>query len=200
MPFPSKTNQAMILAAAIEIVERDGIESLSMREIARHLGLATNALYHHFAGRDELEAEITAEGYRQLLATIRKAAHQNGGRGKGGAAGLTTLIRTSHAYLQFARERPALYQLMIRKHTPTPGLLSAREALHEFSRELYHWMKSPEIMDEANFAFFAMLHGMATLEREGLLEGELNRDPAFAISSLFTGVSQLSSRKKQAVK
>ena len=195
MPFPSKTNQEMILAAATEIVERDGIEALSMREIARRLELAPNALYYHFKDRDELEAEIAAEGLRQLLAAVKRAAQRGAGRGSGGAAaaGPEAIIQTSHAYLRFARARPALYQLMIRKHTPTPGLLSAKAELQGISQRLFSWMKSPEEIAEANFTFFALLHGIATLEREGMLEDDLRRDPTYAISALLTGLSQLAS-------
>lgn len=199
MPYPSKTNQEMILTTATEIVEREGIDSLSMREIARRLGLATNALYHHFKDRDELEAEIAAEGYRQLLAAIKRAVARGAGRSRNGAAagggGPEVIIRASKAYLQFARRRPELYKLMIRKHTPTPGLVSATRELSEFSEGFYSWMKSPEVIAEATFALFAMMHGIATLEREGVLEDDLKRDPTYVISALLAGLSQIDSKK-----
>jgi AcrR family transcriptional regulator len=193
MPFPAKTNQEMILTMATEIVERDGIALLSMREIARRLELAPNALYHYFKGRDELEAEIAAEGFRQLFAAIKKAVQP--GRGRAEAVGADALIRTSHAYLKFARARPALYQLMLKKHPPTPGLVSARAEHQEFSRSVFSWIESPEIIAEATFALFAMIHGIATLERDGMLEGEMKRAPSFAISALLAGLTQLSPRK-----
>jgi AcrR family transcriptional regulator len=198
MPFPAKTNQETILAAATEIVEREGFESLSMREIARRLELAPNALYHHFTDRNELEAEIAAEGFRQLFAVIKKAAYRGVGRGNGEAFGPETIIRTSLAFLKFARRRPALYQLMLRKHTPTPGLVSAQAELQEFSRKLYSWVESPEVIPEATFAIFGLIHGIATLERAGMLEGDLKRDPTVAISALLTGLSQLAAEKKDA--
>lgn len=198
MPFPSKTNQETILAAATEIVEREGIASLSMREIARRLELAPNALYHHFKDRKELEAEIAAEGFRQLAAAIKKAVEP--GRRRSEAVGEDALIRTNHAYLKFARARPALYQIMFRKHTPTPGLVAAKDALQEYSRKLYDWLEPPEIIAEATFALFAMMHGIATLERDGLLEGEMKRDPTFVISALLAGLTQLAITKKEAAK
>ena len=201
MPYPSKTNQEEILATATEIVEREGIEALSMREIAKRLELFPNALYHHFKDRDELEAEIAAEGLRQLLASIKRAAGRGTGRGGDGAVagGPETIIRTSLAYLRFARTRPELYQLMIRKHPPTPALLSAKEELSEYSQELFSWMSSPEAVAEAKFAFFAMTHGIATLEREGMMEDDRKRDPASAISALLAGLVQLDSSKRAAV-
>jgi DNA-binding transcriptional regulator YhcF (GntR family) len=45
---------ARIVAAAIEIADRDGIAELSMRRIASTLGVATMSLYRHVPGREEL--------------------------------------------------------------------------------------------------------------------------------------------------
>lgn len=198
MPFPSKTNQEMILVAATEIVERQGIESLSMREIARRLELAPNALYHYYQDRNELEAEIAAEGFRQLFTIIKRAANRGAAKDQCLGNHPDTVVRTSLAYLKFARTRPALYQLMIKKHTQTPGLVSAKREIQEFSKGLFNWLNAPELIAEANFAIFAMIHGIATLEREGLLEDDLKRDPAYAISALLAGLSKISVENKRA--
>jgi len=60
---PRKTSRKAILAAAVEIVERDGTETLSMRAVARRLGLAPNALYYYFRDRKALEAAVAAAFY-----------------------------------------------------------------------------------------------------------------------------------------
>lgn len=189
MPFPSKTNQETILATAIEIVEHDGIKSLSIREVARRLELAPNALYHYYKDRNELEAAIAAEGFRQLLEAIQKAAKRNKSNGAT-TAEPGTVLRTSHAYLRFAREHPALYQHMFRKHVPTPGLLAVLDEHETFSKWLLGWMGSSKLVAEGRFALFAMLHGIVTLQREEVLEGSLKRDTDRAISALLIGLSQ----------
>lgn len=47
-----------ILAAALEIVEEQGADALSMRSLAQHLGSGTATLYRHFASRSELAAMV----------------------------------------------------------------------------------------------------------------------------------------------
>ena len=43
-----------ILETAVEIADRDGIESLSMRRIAQRLGVVPMALYKHVANKEEI--------------------------------------------------------------------------------------------------------------------------------------------------
>ena len=43
-----------VLATAIPLADSGGLEALSMRTLARHLGVGAMALYHHFKHKDEL--------------------------------------------------------------------------------------------------------------------------------------------------
>ena len=54
----SPLNRDVILDAAIELIERDGPGALSMRRLGSRLGVEGMAIYHHFAGRDELLSAI----------------------------------------------------------------------------------------------------------------------------------------------
>jgi AcrR family transcriptional regulator len=47
-------SRGRILAAAIELADRDGAESLSMRRLATRLGVVPMALYKHLANKDEV--------------------------------------------------------------------------------------------------------------------------------------------------
>jgi len=50
-PAASRTR---IIEAARSMIERDGVEQLSMRKVAAEVGLAPTAIYWHLGGRDEL--------------------------------------------------------------------------------------------------------------------------------------------------
>ena len=65
MAHPAKTSEEAIVAATVEIIEDRGMEHLSVRAVARNLGLAPNALYYHFPERKALEAAVAAEGTEQ---------------------------------------------------------------------------------------------------------------------------------------
>lgn len=43
-----------IVAAAVELADRDGVDALSMRNLARSLGYEVMSLYNHVANKDEL--------------------------------------------------------------------------------------------------------------------------------------------------
>ncbi|WP_273732280.1 TetR/AcrR family transcriptional regulator [Mycolicibacterium septicum] len=58
MPRPRSLSQTQLAAAALEVVDADGLEGLSMRAVARRLGLGTMSLYRYVADRDELEALV----------------------------------------------------------------------------------------------------------------------------------------------
>ena len=47
-------SRARVLAAAVALADADGIESLTMRKLARHVGVEPMSLYHHVANKDEI--------------------------------------------------------------------------------------------------------------------------------------------------
>lgn len=57
----------MIVAKALEVIDRDGLEALSVRRIARDLGVTVGAMYHHITGKEDLLLEVT----RALLRDLR---------------------------------------------------------------------------------------------------------------------------------
>lgn len=58
MPRPRSLSQSQVAATALAIVDADGLSGLSMRAVARSLGMGTMSLYRYVADRDELEAMV----------------------------------------------------------------------------------------------------------------------------------------------
>ncbi|EID16578.1 TetR/AcrR family transcriptional regulator [Mycolicibacterium phlei] len=58
MPRQRSLTHRQIAAAALEVVDTDGLTALSMRTVARRLGIGTMSLYRYVADRDELEAMV----------------------------------------------------------------------------------------------------------------------------------------------
>lgn len=90
--------------AALAMVEAGGPEGASLRELARALGTGPASLYHHFANKDALMAELAVEGFRRLAGAFEAAFREPLGR--------TALHAGGDAYLSFARTHPRLYRLM----------------------------------------------------------------------------------------
>ena len=49
-----------IAEAALELIDAEGLERLTMRKLAKHLGVEGGSLYHHIASRDDLLDEVSA--------------------------------------------------------------------------------------------------------------------------------------------
>src|SRR5580698_9719237 len=69
---------AEILAVAGQHVARDGAAALSLRSIARDLGMAPSALYRYFDGRDALLSALILGAYEALASEAERAADRAG--------------------------------------------------------------------------------------------------------------------------
>jgi AcrR family transcriptional regulator len=58
MPRPRSLTQAGIAAAALAVIDRDGLAALSMRAVAAQLGVATMSLYRYVTDREQLEGLV----------------------------------------------------------------------------------------------------------------------------------------------
>jgi AcrR family transcriptional regulator len=58
VPRPKSLRADEIAAGALAVLERDGLEALSMRSVAAELGVGTMSLYRYVTGREELEGLI----------------------------------------------------------------------------------------------------------------------------------------------
>jgi len=58
VPRPRSLSSDRLAAAAVAVIDRDGLTALTMRTVARELGMSTMALYRYVADRDELELQV----------------------------------------------------------------------------------------------------------------------------------------------
>jgi AcrR family transcriptional regulator len=58
MPRKRSLTNDQLASAAIAVIDRDGLAGLTMRAVARHLGMSTMALYRYVADREELEEHV----------------------------------------------------------------------------------------------------------------------------------------------
>ena len=156
MPYPAKTNAQTILAAAVAYLEQHGENALSMRVLAKELGLTAHALYRHYPDRAALEAAIAAEGFRQLQRTFVEATADQ--------QGIDALRSAAYAYLAFARTHPALYTMIMTTGDMAEG---TEHHLWMFVVELIEKMVGLSTEASANVAvaLWAFLHGFVELER-----------------------------------
>lgn len=156
MAYPAKTDRGRILAAAVEQVEQQGLRGLSLRTLAGSLGLTPNALYRYFADRAALEAALAGEVARLLHLAMQRAVK----RGSPEQA-----IRSiARVYLDFARKRPRLYELLLLPCDMEEQQATSHEELWIFVLEHATTVTGADRASEATIAFWAYLHGTAQLE------------------------------------
>jgi AcrR family transcriptional regulator len=63
---PPRTSRAQILAAARQVIERDGWEKLTIRRLAAEIGVGAMTLYHHVQDREDLLIQLINEQADQL--------------------------------------------------------------------------------------------------------------------------------------
>src|SRR5258708_39893810 len=65
-----------LVQAALREAEQGGPEAISIKALAKRLGVSQPAPYRHFADREALLAAVTGEGFRQFSATLRRAGRK----------------------------------------------------------------------------------------------------------------------------
>jgi AcrR family transcriptional regulator len=93
------------VSVALKILHSEGIAELSLRRIARDVGVAPSAVYNHFQNREALLAAVAADGFRQLQQIERRAFHHKADK-------KDTVYQLASDYLRFAARKPNLYRLM----------------------------------------------------------------------------------------
>ncbi|MGS4945695.1 TetR/AcrR family transcriptional regulator [Meridianimarinicoccus sp. RP-17] len=94
-----------LIRAGLEILERDGLEALSLRAIAARVGVSHTAPRNHFDGLTGLLSAIAAEGFRRHAAEMRRGVEDL-------PKGRARLRAAAEGYVRFARQYPALFRLM----------------------------------------------------------------------------------------
>jgi AcrR family transcriptional regulator len=103
-PYHHGALRQALLDAAETILKRDGLSALTLRAAAREAGVSHAAPSHHFGDLTGLLTELAADGFRRFAGRIKDAVEGPDARRWDGA----------RAYLAFAVENPALFQLMFR--------------------------------------------------------------------------------------
>lgn len=93
-----------LMAAALKRIKSDGVEKLSLRAIARDIGVSQAAPYRHFKDKTELLVKLACEGFYKL-SKYDQDKYQ-------GDDPLENLVNVGIGYIHFAIENPEQYQLM----------------------------------------------------------------------------------------
>jgi AcrR family transcriptional regulator len=148
----------LIIDAARELAEAEGWDAVTTRRLADKVEYSQPVLYSHFKGKDAIVRAVAVQGSGELARTLRKARP---------AAGESRLKAAAEAYLEFARERPALYEAIFVLEVDLPwGKGEAPQELRDAFGELVAAVEpvaKKRDLETLTEVFWSSLHGIATL-------------------------------------
>ncbi len=152
-----------VLEQSLKIIERSGVEQLSLRAVARDLGVSHQAPYKHFASRDHIVAALTARAYGAFSQALSEASK--------GLAPHARLTAMGIAYLDYAAQNPLPYRLMFETALPSP-------------------QDHPDMLAKARNAFEMLVEALSALpERAGADRARIESEALFIWSSLHGAAS-----------
>ncbi|MEO8657948.1 MAG: TetR/AcrR family transcriptional regulator [Bryobacteraceae bacterium] len=140
-----------IAGAARKLLDKEGIEAVTMRRVAEAVGITAMAIYRHYTDHAGLLNALADEGFEEL--TARLASKRFTGSIE------TRIVKMAEIYLDHALENPRLFELMF---------TAPREGARRYPRD-FKARRSPT----ANL--------MVELVQEGMANGYLRKDDAWEI-------------------
>ncbi|MGG3451155.1 TetR/AcrR family transcriptional regulator [Domibacillus aminovorans] len=162
-----------ILQKAVEIIDRDGYEDLSIGKLAGALSIRPPSLYNHIGGLSELKQRLAVFGCGKLYEQMIGAAV--------GLSGDEAVYALSLEYVYFARQHPGLYEATFRApDLHAPDLREAQEKVVQIVVQVLAVYK----LDEETILHMvrglrSMLHGFTSIEQTGGFGLPLNLDESF---------------------
>lgn len=166
----------LIVTTARTVAEAEGWDAVTTRRLSTEIEYSQPVLYKHFSGMEQIADAVAIDGFGELAQAIKAS---------GGS-----LVEVAHAYLEFARANPAVYDAMFTRATglrfaadDTPPELEA--AFAELRRAVGA-VAGGRDADTLTEVFWASLHGLVTLTRGSRLRPDYDAERVRLLVDEFT--------------
>ncbi len=182
-----------IAAVTLEIVEREGADAVSMRRVAKAVGITAMAIYHYYPTREALLQAVTAREFDRLGAFVK--AHP------ARVSGESSFSKLLDFYLDYAFERPRVFDYLYSQARPDarkfPKDFRARKSptmnctADQLAAAIDGGVLREDDVWELAMMLWALVHGYLALYhagRIGLDEKEFRALCHRALKRLFHGI------------
>jgi AcrR family transcriptional regulator len=156
-----------LLDASLEIIEKQGVSRLTLRDVARRVGVSHAAPKHHFGDLRGLHRAIAEEGYRKLRDHMARACEAEPAAGP-----LRAFKLIGMAYVDFAARNPGHFRAM-------------------FHPEVADRSGQPSLQQAAESAYALLLDAVRSAQEAGEIRDHDTRDLALGAWSLVHGLAAL---------
>ena len=183
-PYPVQTNREAIIKTARELMERDGLDNLSLSSVASTLGIKAPSLYRHIKNKGALLHAVIEHTYQDLFNTYDEAIANTTNDPE------EQLISLAHAQRKFAHANPNAYMLAYEVKDPEvradPNILLERAIILQ---KIMARISGEEQSLTALRGLLAIGHGFIMLELNGQFQrgGDLSNAFEEAIRAYLHG-------------
>ena len=153
-----------LIEAGLAALETSDADAVSLRELARKVGVSATAVYRHFPDKKALLAALAAEGVARLGTAQRIASEKAGGGGAGFAA-------TGQAYVRFALDNPALFRLAFTHGNHAEGAMGGDDEAWRLLRSYAESFAGADAQ-RLQLQAWSVAHGLAMLMLDGLVPAD----------------------------
>ena len=176
-----------VLAAAHKLIELEGIQAITLRRIAKEVGVSQNAPYSHFKDKAALLDALAVEGFQGLIQSMQSVSNTS-------KTPPELLQAIGNTYVEYALANPELFQLMFNAQASTKPTAeqATSDLLQQVSSQSFQILKNAVEQVQvkngtkqgntdgdstmiATISAWAIVHGLSLL----LLENKLATNPAF---------------------
>ena len=140
--------RSALVSETAKMVAAEGGQNVTIRELAKRLGVSRNAPYNHFTDKNELLCAVAEVKFYEFATILKEARHHSGD------TALQQLHKMGTAYLEFSQANGAIYKLM-------------------FSDPLISESKPPSLQQAGEAAFGVLLEMLKYCQQQGVI----NRQP-----------------------
>jgi len=190
MPRAGLDSQKVMQTAAA-LADEHGLEKLTLAMLAKKLGIRVPSLYNHVNGLPDLRRKLTIHGLNRLRDALTRAA--------AGRSGDDAMRAMAEAYLAFARRHPGLYEATQRQidRQDAEAAQAAAEVIEPVLLVLESYGLKGDAAVHTVRGFRSLLHGFASIERQGGFGMALDLDESFRqlVDIFLKGIQSLRQTK-----
>ena len=151
-----------LVDAALDLLAEDGADAVSLRAVARRVGVSAMAPYRHYSDKEALLAAVAVRGFEGLRKVLRVADDA--------APAGQALVEQAVAYVRYALEHPALFRLMFgpKRLAKLSELTIAGETAYAvLAARVAAEMPANTDRDARALGCWSLVHGLASLFLDG---------------------------------
>ncbi len=170
-PYHHGNVKGALIDAAMVLIDKNQTDNISLRRLAKEVGVTPSAVYNHFADKDSLMLAIKIRLYEELNRFFDTQCDESGDPEQ-------TLLEICYAYFRFSQQQPARFLFLFSSVLPlersTPEFIEV--ACHSVVRtrklvyqvfEKYNVQCKEEDVVNTTILIWSQLHGIVMLRNSG---------------------------------